>query len=98
MPSTMKEFLKRALDENTNEMSNDKKVQGYRSGAYSLSSAFNDFSQGYMRAMGLLVQNKQAMKPEYKKLRDSIATAYERLDDAISKHNEKLNKDAQEKM
>ena len=94
MSSTLNEFLEKALSES----SSDKKIQGYKQGSYMLNSAFSDFSQGYMRAMGQLMQNKKSMSNEYKKLRDNIATAYERLDDAISKHLEKINKQDQVKM
>lgn len=99
MPSTMNEFLERALDRNLDEMSmssGDKKMQGYRQGSYMLSSVFSEFSQGYMRGLGMMMQNKESFKSkDYVKLRDTIATAYARMDSAISKHNEKLSQDAE---
>jgi transcription termination factor NusB len=94
----MKQFLERALNETkTNESSNEKKEQSYKSGIYTLSSAFNEFSNGYMRGMGQIMQNKSVMDKNFKKLRDNIATAYERLDDAISKHMEKIREEDQAK-
>ena len=84
------------------EQSDEKKQQMYREGVWQLSSAFNEFSQLYMKGMGLMMQGKKAVDPNYKKARDKIATAYERMDDAISKHRETLSKDLeaqyQEKM
>lgn len=78
---------------NIDESKDEKKEAMYRDGCYSLRSAFNEFSQYYMKAMGMLAQNKTPMTSKYKKLRDSISMAYERMDDAISKHNEQINKD-----
>jgi len=69
------------------ESSNEKKEQMYQQGLYNVRSAFaHDFSQNYMKGMGLMMQSKSAVDPKYKKMRDAIATAYERLDDSISKH------------
>ena len=79
------------------ESSNEKKESMYREGAYAVSSAFREFSHNYMRGMGLMMQNKAVMNPKFKKLRDACATAYERMDDAISKHMEMISKDAEEK-
>lgn len=84
---------------NVDEQNKEKKESMYREGAYSMSSAFREFSQNYMRAMGLLIQGKKDTHfAKYKKSRDKIATAYERMDDAISKHIEEINKDAEAKM
>ena len=80
------------------ESSNEKKEAMYKEGCYYMRNAFNDFSQSYMKAIGLMMQNKAVMNPKYKKLRDSIARAYEKMDDAISKHQEAINKDNEVKM
>ncbi len=77
------------------ESSNEKKESMYREGAYALSSAFREFAHNYMRGMGLMTQNKAVMPSKFKKYRDTCATAYERMDDAISKHLEALNKDSE---
>jgi hypothetical protein len=82
---------------NVDESSNEKKEQMYKEGAYSLRHSFNDFSQYYMKAMGLMQQGKGVMDPKFKKLRNSISAAYERMDDAISKHMDTLIKDAEVK-
>lgn len=90
------QYIDTDQNQNVDEQSDEKKKQMYREGAYALSSAFREFSHNYMRGMGLMTQNKKVMNdPKYKKLRDACATAYERLDDAISKHMEQLNKDAE---
>jgi len=83
---------------NVDESSNEKKESMYKEGCYALRIAFNAFSELYMQGIGLMMQNKEVMNPKYKKLRDSIVTAYERMDDSIFKHQEQINKDNQEKM
>ena len=83
------------LNEGANKV--DKKKSMYRDGCYGLRHSFSDFSQGYMRAMGLMTQSKKAVDPKYKKHRDAIATAYERMDAAISKHLEDMEKDDMER-
>jgi hypothetical protein len=95
MASTMQEYLSRAINESkqVNEMPDDKKKQMYRDGCYRLKNAFYEFSNAYMRSMGLLMQSKQSMNPKYKKYRDMIATSYEKMDHAISKHIEEMEKD-----
>jgi hypothetical protein len=90
------QYIKDQENKNVDEANDEKKAQMYREGAYSLNSGFREFSQYYMKAMGMLQQGKSVMNPKYKKLRDSISTAYERMDDSISKHMEMLNKDAEE--
>ena len=82
------------VNEEINESSNDKKMQMYRDGCYTLKHAFSEFSNIYMKGMGQMVQSKQVMNPKYKKHRDTIATAYERLDDAISKHVEVMESES----
>ena len=88
-------YLENKQDD-VDESSDEKKAQMYRDGVYSLSSGFREFSQYYMRGMGQMVQGKTAMDSKYKKLRDIIATSYEKMDDAISKHMEIMNKDSAE--
>lgn len=93
--ATMQEFLDKALNETkqVEESSDKKKMQMYRDGCYGLKNAFYEFSNAYMKSMGLMMQSKQSMNPKYKKFRDTIATSYERMDDAISKHIEEMEKD-----
>jgi len=74
------------------EQNDEKKSQMYREGLFQLRSAFFEFSQNYMKAMGMMMQSKNVY-PKYKKYRDSIATTYEKMDDSISKHFEILTKD-----
>lgn len=100
MSSTLNEFLEKALNEtkeNLEETSNEKKMQMYKDGCYALRHAFSEFSHAYMRGMGQMMQSKQSMNPKYKKSRDKISTAYERMDDAISKHIEEMEKDNRER-
>jgi hypothetical protein len=84
-------------EKTVDESSIEKKEQMYRQGVYSLRNAFSDFSQYYMKATGLMTQGKGAVSTKYKKLRDSISTAYEIMDDAISKHIDEIVKDAEVK-
>jgi len=92
----MRKIEKYLIDDKIYESSDDKKIQMYREGVYSLRNAFNEFSQYYMKAMGLMMQGKKVVNPKYKKMRDSISIAYEKMDDSISKHLESINKDAEE--
>lgn len=85
-------------DVDIDESNDEKKIQMYKEGVYSLSSGFREFSQYYMKAMGLMQQSKNSMNSKYKKLRDSIAMSYERMDDSISKHLEMIKKDEEEEM
>lgn len=85
---------KEAIDESSPE----KKARMYSDGCWAMKHAFQDFSQYYMKAMGLMTQSKSSMDEKYKKYRDSVSKAYERLDDAISKHVEVMQKDYNEKM
>ena len=91
-------YLEIKQDDDVDESSNEKKAQIYRDGVYSLRSAFQEFSQYYMKGMGQMVQGKTAMDSKYKKLRDVIATAYERMDDAISKHLDVMSKESADKV
>lgn len=85
--------IQKKLDHYLNEQSDEKKEQMYREGTWQIRSAFNEFSQHYMRGMGMMQQGKSVKSPQYKKLRDAIANAYERMDDAITKHADILTKD-----
>ncbi len=81
-----------AEGKNLDEGKHEKQFGMYRDGAHSLRYAFSDFSQSYMRAMGQLQQGKNAMKnPKLKKMRDTIASAYERMDSAIETHLNLVN-------
>jgi len=79
-------------DNDIDESSDEKKMQIYRDGIHSLRSAFQDFSQYYMRSMGQMQQGKSAMDSKYEKLRNKISSSYEIMEDAILKHMDIMNK------
>ena len=74
------------------EGNKEKKAMDYNNGVHALNSAFTEFSSLYMRALGMMIQNKKYVDPKYKKSRDVIATAYERMGSSINKHLEEINK------
>lgn len=80
---------------NMDEASDEKKMQMYRDGSYSLENSFYEFSQNYMRAMGLMSQSESNVNSKYKKMKDLISKSYENMDDAISKHNQMIEEDRQ---